>query len=214
MKKIICATSMALALLLGGGGVAQAALVTAYEGAFEYTTGSTTGLDWLDMSHSQGMSYNQVSTLMDSGETFHGWRYATVTEIVSFWNEVTGGNFAAHGQWPQYEGWADQVAGWVGYTYFETFGNYTYAKVTGLSGTEHDSSYQVHTMLYHIPTSDDGAWTNLVYPKDIANSELASYLVRDTSPTGGPAPVPVPAPMLLLGSGLAGLAAARRRKNR
>lgn len=54
-----------------------------------YTTDVVTGLDWLDLSETNDMSYNYVSGQLGAGGAFEGWRYATSEQVVSFW-----GNFS------------------------------------------------------------------------------------------------------------------------
>ena len=41
-----------------------------------YTTDTTSGLDWLDLTETVGYSYNYISTQLGSGGEFEGWQYA------------------------------------------------------------------------------------------------------------------------------------------
>lgn len=50
-------------------------------GANTAMTDTSTGLDWLNVSITAGMSYNIVSSHLGIGQTFDGWRYATSTEV-------------------------------------------------------------------------------------------------------------------------------------
>lgn len=48
-----------------------------------YTTDTVTGLDWLDVTASIGLSFNQVSAQFGAGQQFEGWRYATRAELTT-----------------------------------------------------------------------------------------------------------------------------------
>lgn len=53
-----------------------------------YTTDTLSGLDWLDVTETVGLSYNSVSAQFGNGGTYEGWRYATsdeVAQLVSNW---------------------------------------------------------------------------------------------------------------------------------
>ena len=45
------------------------------------TRDTVTGLDWLDLTVTRGLSYEQVTAQMGPGGTYEGWRYATVAEL-------------------------------------------------------------------------------------------------------------------------------------
>jgi hypothetical protein len=47
-----------------------------------------TGLEWLDLTLSAAMSYNQVSAEFGVGGLFEGFRYATKAEITTFWSNA------------------------------------------------------------------------------------------------------------------------------
>jgi len=46
-----------------------------------YTRDVSSGLDWLDVTETRGMSYNQVQDQMGVGDIYEGWRYATYSEL-------------------------------------------------------------------------------------------------------------------------------------
>jgi len=45
------------------------------------TRDTDTGLEWLDVTETQGLSYNQVIAEMGDGGTYEGWRYAISSEL-------------------------------------------------------------------------------------------------------------------------------------
>jgi len=45
------------------------------------TRDTGTGLDWLDVTETRGISYNQVIAQMGAGAAYEGWRYATASEL-------------------------------------------------------------------------------------------------------------------------------------
>src|SRR5215470_2641662 len=44
-----------------------------------FTTDTATGLDWLDVTQTQGLSYNAVTSLL--GSSLAGWQYATLAQV-------------------------------------------------------------------------------------------------------------------------------------
>lgn len=65
-------------------------IVTSGLGHFVTGTGNITidegtGLSWLDLTLSTGLSYNQVTAQFAPGGQFAGYRYATTAEVETFW---------------------------------------------------------------------------------------------------------------------------------
>ena len=50
-------------------------------GSGTITRDTTSGLDWLDVTVTRGLSYDQVLDEMAPGGAYTGWRYATVTDL-------------------------------------------------------------------------------------------------------------------------------------
>lgn len=73
-------------LLLCGASVANAALVD--NGA--YTTDTVTGCDWLDLTVTRGLSFDDVASRMGIGQQFEGWQFASRAEVTQFWTDAGG----------------------------------------------------------------------------------------------------------------------------
>jgi len=67
-------------LFIASLGTAQAALVA----LGDYTTDTDTGLDWLDLDLTLGMSFNQVNAELGAGGLFDGWSVATLDQAHTF----------------------------------------------------------------------------------------------------------------------------------
>lgn len=46
-----------------------------------YTSDTASGLDWLDLTETRGLSYFDVVSNIENGGSFSGWRYATIEEL-------------------------------------------------------------------------------------------------------------------------------------
>ena len=46
-----------------------------------YTTDTASGLDWLDLTETTGLSFNYVSSQPGANGQFEGWSYAGITRI-------------------------------------------------------------------------------------------------------------------------------------
>ena len=54
-----------------------------------YLTDTTSGLDWLDVTLSAGLSYTEVSNQLETGNVFESWRYATAAELIQLITNFT-----------------------------------------------------------------------------------------------------------------------------
>jgi len=70
----------------------------------DYTTDAISGLDWLDLSLTRTVSYNDVTILLsDSSSDLFGWRRATATEFTSLHQNYTGNAGVASGPYVEQE---------------------------------------------------------------------------------------------------------------
>lgn len=77
LKQTLALTGLLLSLS------ASAAIISVDSsfGVDTITRDTGTGLDWLDVTETQWLSYNQVIAQMGAGGAYEGWRYATTAEL-------------------------------------------------------------------------------------------------------------------------------------
>lgn len=177
---------------------------------------TTTGLEWLKLTETAGLSYAQVSTQFGAGGSFAGLRFATNTEVLALFGDYFGISLAA-GMFREVPAYLDPGVRLAS----ETLGDGVSGGTDPVSGP--NANYRLvgftgNTMLdgspfalgavtrwsdtdYYTVKDPLAAWD--IYAGDF--DWIGSYLVR-------PAAVPVPAAAWLLGSGLALLAGFARRK--
>lgn len=180
-----------------------------------YTTDTASGLDWLDLTETISMTYNEVVAQLGPGGALEGWRYASESEIGGFLDAFGGDSTYYDSGWsPQNNGLFDVVAPLWGDTYCAQEGC---TPGDGLSRFIHNavfsSSQNVMTgKLYDLvahslsDTEDFVKTSEVTIGYNQSHQYVASALVRDVSP------VPVPAAVWLFGTGLLGLIGVTRRK--
>ena len=167
----------------------------------QVTRDTDTGLDWLDISATLFLSPSTVVSQMEPGGPLEGFRYATSTEVYTLWMDAGIPN----------------IPGLTGGNYGPIVDLILMITPTNASGGErHSAGYALNPDIpggYLIPTLAHYASSFFGFPAGEAilstgrdNPYFGSWLVHDTT-----APVPEPSTWLLFGSGLAGLAAWRRR---
>ncbi len=226
LLSIIMAAGLFLAGLLAIPATASATTII-NDPANNYFTDTTTGLDWMRLTETAGLSILEVgSQIIDPASPLAGWRYATTLEVNAVLNSIlhTSGVF--------YNGGWDVTNGAVINDLLPLFGD--------LSGGSYDSfglsldparpGDIIVSALLDNPFSNPGLNEDYIrlYQLITSNVNLAfydsvpvgSFLVRNSvalaggggsgAPSGS-VPSPATAPLLLLG--LTGLAwQARRRK--
>jgi len=95
-----------------------------------YTTDTATRLDWLDLTATRGLSYDQVLEQTQPGGALDGWRHASRDDVRSFW--VNAGGVAPfdgptsgaenwvgllHNLWGKTYSWQYSVTDVTGYAY-------------------------------------------------------------------------------------------------
>jgi hypothetical protein len=210
MKKVVI-LAMMVVLVVGLTGTASALTVGDHTweerddvvfGPGSITHDSATDLEWLDVSITKGRSYNDVfDSINDLNNDLYGFQYATATELHQMF-----GVFDTNGAVLQdLLGEAEELV--------------------RLLGPTTDWEDRVTQGLYDDGGADSEllvgrAWLGVRPPwrcsvvikdselKDYVNRGLGHWLVREASPQ---APIPEPATLMLLGVGLLGLLALRRK---
>ena len=174
------------------------------------THDTDTGLDWLDLTVTQGLSYNNVSSQLGAGGSYDGWRYASTAEVNML---MVNAGIPDIGTWSTPNavptlalidliGVTDPLPGYSG--------------ALGLTDAAHTVSEVSHEVSLLVWDSQEGStpigfanpsWD--VREDHLAFQNVGSHLVR-----GATDPIPEPATMLLFGTGLAGLAGTRIRKKK
>jgi hypothetical protein len=178
-----------------------------------YTTDTSTGLDWLDLTATAGMSYNQVSAELGAGGMFEGWTYATRAQVTGLWDSFGGDSNYYSGWSIQNNGLFDAMAPLVGDLYCIANGcsaGEGYSEwITGDYRTweEAYSLFSSDQAIHGISVTEDYFITTSLQRYDEGEVHAGSALVRVSA-------VPVPAAVWLFGSGLLGLIGLARRKVR
>ncbi|WDP89352.1 MAG: PEP-CTERM sorting domain-containing protein [Desulfobacter sp.] len=194
------------------------------------TRDTNTGLEWLDLSATDGMSYNDV--LVSQWYTEYGFHHATEEEFVGFFTNVTGiqpGTGTTSGGYDRYldvsgPEYHDQIATLVYYMgttheYTDPYNPaYSYSWSTGQIQDTYLAPYlsQTSHRAIRITLSESNGTVNWGSPASGFASEpdersgyAGHFLIRNFTQTSQ---VPESATMLLFSIGLLGIAGVSRRK--
>ena len=171
-----------------------------------YTTDTESGLDWRDLSITDGQAYNSAPTLNP------GWRYATNTEVESifkilfngYYNTTEGYSNSSDGVYADQSIDVDNFISLFGITGENASANFSWGFYEDESTTLRilgvTNFFDGRTIVY-------GPDHSLDYDRyrSTGSGSVGNYLVRETV-------VPIPAAVWLFGSGLIGLIGVARRK--
>ena len=172
------------------------------------THDTVSGLEWLDLTETNNLSYDFVTGQLVTDGQFAGWRYATNTEVVALLNNF--GIDLSAGQPTSIDGFQDpgvaQAAGFLGNIVNEYSPETFPHGVLGVTSDQPNlgihawiGAYTGADITYYHPED----WKN--FSDDTSRVHTGSYLVKTSV-------IPVPPAILLFGSGLIGLIGAVRRK--
>lgn len=168
------------------------------------TRDTSSGLEWLDLTQTANLSFNDVTAQLGVGDTFEGWSYATGAQVATFWDAFGGDN--AH-----YDGWSTENNGL--FEIIAPFWGQLACKNAGCAdgeGWSHailadpfDTTSQWVSLLFNdvtrpISATDDHFVTFKTFqPVDRISTEVGSALIRPVVTTS---PVPLPGALWLFGS--------------
>ena len=169
------------------------------------TRDTTSGLRWLDLTETRGLSYNYVNSQFGSDGLYEGWRMATPAEVVGLWLnfniDLSAGAYSyGNGIIDPNIQLATEVIG-------ETYHPAGLNLYTGVHGWVKDNFLITAVGTYSYNNS-----TNNYFP--LRHDTVSGY-GGITDPTSGVyvvSTVPVPPAVWLFGSGLLGLIGVARRK--
>jgi len=163
------------------------------------THDTVTGLNWLDLTETRGMTYETVTS------QFNGWRYATTAEVVNLWANfnVNLSSSSVFNNASIVEQGVYDAALILGDTEVLAQAGYPYSGTRGITAendaigawVSNDPNYGVYTI----------HWYDGFSSQSPGSDYFGSYLVEVSA-------VPVPAAVWLFGSGLIGLVGFARRK--
>ena len=178
------------------------------------TFDSVTNLEWLDVTASVGRSYNDVATQLGGGGDFAGFRYATLGEMETLYQDagITPGDGTTpiYGQVPQIQ----QFVSFFGGTWFEA-GGFPGPGVRGIYGQADGSDAHFMAdaginLIYNLTSSfigGQGLMEGLSFADGQTNPAIGSFLVRSATSV-----VPIPATGWLLLTGFAALSRSTKRR--
>jgi len=180
------------------------------------TRDTQSGLDWLDLTETNGLAYSYVNSQLGMTGKFFGWRIATTEEAVTLWEQLGFTDNPGHKIVNPSQNILDQIAfstGLLGNTLYESNAIFDYGSLGFVvDQPEGRADLEDFRVMIGLDRSSGSNTFNLrLYNWNVAghiDSPLTStgtYLVQAS-------PVPVPSVIWLFGSGLLGLIGMGRKK--
>lgn len=177
-KSIIVASLLLIASSAQAGYVATDWLIA---GDSRATLHEETGVEWLKLTETTGMSVNQVIAQTGVGGTFEGWRIPTAQEMVDYWAGMFAGSSVVNnpqGSETDYSNYSVQAQQWVALSGAQTTSPIrSYGIGYGLDG---DVSFFGLSRTSTITRYRYAAYT---YNEDYTNIYMGVFLVSDGGDT-------------------------------
>ncbi len=230
-------TSYGMPALLAGllfSGAVQASIVD----HGDYLTDTATGLEWLDVTQTVNMSFDQVTAQLGSGGSLEGWRYASGSEFLTLTSDYTGTSLTSLTTKYDLPTLTDGLIALLGSTsdvyYLQNYGQtydqynsisgYSFHETSGLlSDATADGTNQYLATLRDLDLASNNQpledsilahFTNYRIDHGFNNIGLGSYLVRETATVFAATAVPEPTSNALFGIALFGMVALRRKSRK
>ena len=151
-----------------------------------YTNDTSTNLDWLDMTFTHWLSYNEVNAALSG--SLSGWRFATNVEFDSLINSAVGAPYAAHYYDPAIYSEMKNLSSLLGSTYYSPTSGYGFTVgYVDSSSLSFADSRQFGYDSYRGFVRPGGAFEyNWDTPKDSGSPQQGSFLVRSSGPSSVP----------------------------
>lgn len=174
-----------------------------------YTTDTVSNLDWLDMSYTDGLSYNQTLALI-SGGSLNGWRFATSAEFNTLMEHAIGFPYINNYSTLQFSQLVS-LSGLMGNTYggppdYEYLVGYVESSSLSYADARQFGYIRYSFNEGYVRPESHSGWDSA---KDSSDSNVGSFLVRTSNFSAIPEPTTITI-WLFGGMGLAGY----RRRNR
>jgi len=205
MKKI---QAIFIGLFLTISSVANAVIVD----NSSFTTDTASGLDWLDLTPTLGKTYFQVNGLLQSGQAYSGWSFATDTQLEGLVSNFTGFTPASNANSSTNPNLFDGL--------ITLFGGQTFAgksaNIYGAKGLIGDTAFG---SLFQVKSferfNDSPVYGTYTQANNVPDSVVGAFLVRPTkfSLTNPATSVPEPETYAMFLAGLGLLGFAKRRKH-
>ena len=175
------------------------------------TRDTETGLEWLDVTRTAGMTYNEVNAWLAPGGLYEDWRRASNEEALALWSAFSID--LSPGAPSSATGWNQNVVNIASYL-GNTSNHSDYPQMLlGVTNSTSTSGYLYEVgawirrdSLYADPVTTYVTLHSTLHDNNVRNDNVGTYLVREVSA------VPIPAAIWLFGSGLIGLVGFARRK--
>jgi len=97
-----------------------------------YSYDNATGLNWLHLTETDGLSWSQVDTMISPGESLYGWRFATGSEFETMATALCANPVSCSSA--DFAGWSSDTNGVVAkiLAQFGAIGTPTYSTVYGI----------------------------------------------------------------------------------